>query len=155
MKTLNLVITLSGFLLLTVSSHLSAGVEVETPRNADKSAQAEVLVAAIKTAHQHHDLNALMDLVFWQDVTPETKNSIRKSFKELLERRIKNVYVAPVPKDQMTEYTLGSVRYKINLKPAGLLHIHLSTAKDGVTLTSYVVGVHRGKYFIATAAPTK
>ena len=49
MKTLNLVITLSGFLLLTVSSHLSAGVEVETPRNADKSAQAAVLVAAIKT----------------------------------------------------------------------------------------------------------
>ena len=96
-----------------------------------------------------------MSLVFWKDVTPQTKESVRKSFKELLGRRIKNVYVGPIPKDQMTEYTLGSVRYEINLKPAGLLQIVVSTPNDGVMLTSYVVGLYGDKYMIATAAPTK
>ena len=156
MKRLNLVIiTLSAFLLFTVSTHLSAGVEVETPKDADKSAQAELLITRFKTAHQNHDLDALMNLVFWKDVTPQTKESVRKSFKELLGQRIKNIYIGPVPTDQMTEYTLGSVRYKINLKPSGLLQIYVSTANDGVTLTSYVVGVHGDKYVIATAAPMK
>ena len=45
MKRPNLVIiTLGAFLLFTVSTRLGAGVEVETPKDADKSAQAELLI---------------------------------------------------------------------------------------------------------------
>lgn len=145
----------SGFLLLCCLSYAHAVVDVETPKDADKSEQAQVLISKFIAAHKNRDVDALMNLVFWQDVTQQTKDSVKKSFEGLLNKSIKNIYIGPVPKDQMTEYTLGSIHYRINLKPAGLLRIFINSTKDGITSTSYVVGQHGKDYLIATAAPTK
>lgn len=146
---------MSGVLLLSSMSYALAGVEVETPNDADKSEPAQLLISKFKAAHKNRDINALMDLVYWRNVTQQTKDSIKKSFEDLLNKSIKNIYIGPVPKDQMTEYTLGSIHYRINLKPAGLLQIFVTSAKDGIISTSYVVGRHDQEYLIATAAPTK
>jgi hypothetical protein len=150
-----IILFVGAFLLLSSISHVYAGVTVETPTDADKSGQGRVLISKFKAAHKNQDIDALMKLVFWQDVNQQTKDSIKESFEGLLKKSIKSIHIGPVPKDQMTEYTMGSIHYRINLKPAGLLEIFFSSTKDGITSISYVVGQHGKEYLIATAAPMK
>jgi hypothetical protein len=132
---------------------VGAQVGVQTPPDANTSPKAQKLIAAFKAAYENKDVDALMSLVHWKDVTTQTRNGIRRSFEDILKAPIDNVFIVPVPKDQVLEYTHGSITYRINLKPVGWLRVFYKKNQQGVTTTSYMVGEKDGRYLIATAAP--
>ena len=131
------------------------GWKWEIPKDVDKSERAQVLVSKFQAAHRNQNLGGMMNLVYWEGVTPETKEGIRDSFEEVLKKPLKVVFVAPVAKDEVTEYTLDSVRYRPNLAPVGRLAIFGASPDDGVIQTSYLVGLLGEEYRIATATPAK
>ena len=139
--------------LILAYATVEAQVSVKTPDDANHSPKAQKLVAAFKAGYEKKDIDALMDLVYWKNVTPQTRNGIRRSFEEVLKAPLDNVFLVSVPKSLALEYTHGSITYRINLEPVGWLRVFYKKNQQGVTATSYLVGEKDGRYLIATGAP--
>lgn len=126
----------------------------KTPSDLDQSPQAIELIEAFKKAHNNKNVDELMKLVYWGKATEQTKKGIRESLKYDINHSISNIYIGQLPDNLTTEYTLGSITYKINLKLIKELNVLYESNESGITRTSYLIGIRNGKYFIATAAPS-
>ena len=117
----------------------------------------ENVATAYRVAHSNHDFAGLDQLVYWESVLDADKARMHASLRQDLDREIEMVQVVMIPQDQITEYKLGGVTYRPNLAPERKLSVSFkkNDSTFEVTGSSYLLGRHDEKCFIATAAPTK
>ncbi len=160
---------LRPFLLLTVVTSLPLlGCQSrEAPRNTDgeipelsstgisssgAATEAE-LIELYERAQEEGALEAAMNLVSWNGVPRNIKESISARFTETFAYAIENAEVGPIPENQLLEYTVSGRTYRPNVKVTGKLIIRYENRGQAIQTTSYLIGIKGDRYFIAVGVP--
>lgn len=116
------------------------------------------MVKAYQDAHKRQNLEALMSLVWWEGVDATTKDMVRRSFQDDLKQKLVKVSLEDPPAQGGPDtYTLGGVKYGVNLRVVKRLKVefapqNMAGGATGTTTSFYRLGMKNGRYYIATAA---
>lgn len=124
-----------------------------SPTDAPTDARDE-LVQAFEQAFRQRDLEKLKNLVWWEGADEFIRSSVEGSLEDDLRHQLLDVQLDPPTVGEVLEFTHQGLVYKPNLPVAGRLRV--SYQMEGMTdpaSSSYLVGQHEGRYFIAVAAP--
>lgn len=117
----------------------------------------EAFMSEYRRAHERHDLEAAMKLVYWDGVGEDIKQNLRANFKDDFKLNLEKLEMIPPPKDEVTQYTLHGKTYRTNLdvKKVFVVHFKRQLGPSQINNTKYLIGVKDGKYYITTAVPVK
>ena len=135
--------------ILVVSTSVYAGIDAK---------KTQALINAFQAAHKAKDPDKLMNLVHWDRVEKNAKQSIYTAFVDLVERDVSSVELVPINDGEIFKYERNGVTYSTNLTPIGKLIVNIKVTNPGeshLTDVSFLVGEVSGEYIITTAAPAK
>ena len=108
-----------------------------------------------REAHQSKDVPKAMALVYWAGVDEQIRASLERNFRGDLQRVLRDVQVIPPAQGTLTEYSRGGVTYRPNLAVVKTLVVQFEKGADGVTSTTYLLGMKDGRLFITTAVAVR
>jgi hypothetical protein len=140
--------TILSILILTAIS----GAEGQSA-NMPGAGSVSELVGAFRTAHDRRDLDGMLDLFCWDQVTPEIRQGTEKDVEESFDDDISNLKTTTDhPTGQVNEFVRDGVGYGLNLTVTEELVMETAMPKSGPKTTYYPIGMKNGRYFIALMA---
>ena len=120
---------------------------------------AQRLAAAYQQAHATKDVKAFLQLIEFDQTTPEqTRAQIAEAFKNTLSRQISAIEVQERSGTERTSYTVSGVTYVTTLPVTKKLKISYSEEGQGatrMTTTTYLLGEKAGAFRIVSTMPKK
>lgn len=140
--------TILSILILTAIS----GAEGQSA-NMPGAGSVSELVGAFRTAHDRRDLDGMLGLFCWDQVTPEIRQRTEKDVEESFDDDISNLKTTTEhPRGRVNEFVRDGVAYGLNLTVTEELVMETAMPKSGPKTTYYPIGVKNGRYFIALMA---
>jgi hypothetical protein len=140
--------TILSILILTAIS----GAEGQSA-NMPGAGSVSELVGAFRTAHDRRDMDGMLDLFCWDQVTPEIRQGTEKDVEESFDDDISNLKTTTEPpRGRVNEFVRDGVAYGLNLTVTEELVMETAMPKSGPKTTYYPIGMKNGRYFIALMA---
>lgn len=126
-------------------------------RGAAGASGPDFLAERLRSAHSAQELEGLMDLVYWEGVSPGVRAALRSRFEQLLEQEILDVQIEAAGAADGDEYVHDDgTTYRPNLTIIGRLAIQLQPNPEfDNAAVSFPIGENLGTYYIAAAAPVE
>jgi hypothetical protein len=113
-------------------------------------------IADVKVAFDTKDSTKLLDLVFWEGVSPEMKKMITQQMSGLVQQTVAQIELIALDPESKLEYTRDGITYRPNLTVVNQLKITFKSDNPANPSSAAMpVGEKGGKLFITTAAPVK
>jgi len=121
--------------------------------NTEGTGSVSELVSAFRSAHDHRDLDGMMNLFCWDQVTPEIRQVTEKDVEESFDDDISNLKTTTEhPKGRVTEFVRDGVPYGFNLAVIEEMVMETAEPKSSPKTVYYPIGAKNGRYFIALMA---
>jgi hypothetical protein len=150
-----------GFLklvLAVVASTVLVGCAKTQSKSNEKPSQQD-LMEAYRQAHDHDDMQAMMNLFCWDRVTPDVKKQtedVERGAFALKILEVKLTTEGPVERMKALSYERNGTAYRFNLPVVAALAIYFPPLSPGSESVSYyAVGTKDGRYLIALMAPVE
>jgi hypothetical protein len=150
-----------GFLklvLAVVASTVLVGC-AKTQSKSNEKLSPQNLMDAYRQAHDHGDMQAMMNLFCWDRVTPDvrkqTEDVERGTFAlKIFDLKLTTEY--PVERMKTLSYVRNGITYRFNLPVVAALAIYFPPlSKENESVNYYAVGTKDGRYLIALMAPVE
>ena len=108
---------------------------------------------AYRTAHERDDVEAAMQLVYFEGVSEQLKTGFRRAFRTDFERQLASAELVDLTEPPLEEKTIDGRTYRANLKIVKELRVEFVRLKspDGeISARSHPVGLTNGRYYIAS-----
>lgn len=117
------------------------------------------LIEAYRRAHDHSDVQAIMNLFCWDGVTAEVRTQTEDVERGKFGVKISELKVTtedPVERMKVLSYVRDGITYRFNLPVVAALAIYFPPlSKDNESVQYYALGTKDGRYLIALMAPIK
>jgi hypothetical protein len=117
------------------------------------------LIEAYRRAHDHGDMQAMMNLFCWDEVTAEVRAQTEDVERGKFALKILELKVTtgdPVERMKVLSYVKDNITYRFNLPVVAALAIYFSPlSKESESVEYYALGTKDGRYLIALMAPMK
>jgi len=121
--------------------------------NAIGSGSVPELVTAFRVAHDNRDLDGMMNLFCWDEVTAETRQVTEKEIEESFDSDISTLRTTTEhPRGRLNEFVRDGIPYGFNLTVIEELVMETALPKSGPQTVYYPIGVKNGRYFFAQMA---
>lgn len=103
------------------------------------------LVEAVQKAHEDSNPQAMIDLVFWQDVSDFDQKKHRSTLKKLVFKTIESIEPAEISNVASEPQFRDGIYYRYNLDPKGRVKIRYEGDERE---TSFPYGIANGKFYL-------
>lgn len=138
-----------------VSMLLGMAVSCARGQSADTPGAGSVpeLVGAFRAAHDHRDLDRMMNLFCWDQVGTETRSNTETAMEESFDDDISSLKTTTEhPKGRVNEFVRDGVSYGFNLPVIEEMVMETAEPKSGPKTVYYPIGVKNGRFFITQMA---
>jgi hypothetical protein len=144
----------SSYLALLVPALLFGLTQAHSKQLANPQQSESELISAYRQAHDHRDLEGMLKLFCWDNVTREIRHSTEEHAKSSFDDKVVDVEItAEHPKGRVYEFLRNGVRYGFNLTVIKELVVESPVAKGDSERSYYPIGIKDGRYMIALMAP--
>ena len=144
-----------ALVLLVVRGPLPASARAQSSADSSRAPHTtDQLIQAFRVAHQKHSLAGVARLVYWGGTSQDMRRSSERAIADDFPMAIVRVTMQPLAQGEMLQYTKNGVTYRPTLRAIGRMKVEFvprssSTATE--TVTSYLVGIKDGVYYLLTA----
>lgn len=115
------------------------------------------LAAAFRRAHEHKDVKAILDFVYWGNSIDANRAGMSGQITDDFPLSIERITFDSLAKGETLSHTKNGVTYRPTLPALGRLVVHFareagSSATDRIT--SYLYGSTNGRFFLLTTERT-
>jgi hypothetical protein len=150
-----------GFLKLVLAVVATAVLVgcAKTQSKSNEKPSPQNLMDAYRQAHDHGDMQAMMNLFCWDRVTPDVKKQTEDVERGAFALKISDLKLTtegPVERMKALSYERDGTTYRFNLPVVAALAIYFPRlSPDNESVSYYAVGTKDDRYLIALMAPVE